>query len=143
MDLLDPRSARLVADAVKERREHLGMRQEDITAAGGPSKALMYQLESGATKSYQDVKIANLEKALRWSPGSVKAVRDGQQPSELSEAPSPEIADEVEPTTLTWHGWTITIKPTSGAPRVKTRQAEQEFLTFALQKLQQLGLDEE
>jgi hypothetical protein len=70
-----------LADAVRTRRDHLGLRQKDMARHGGPSYETMRVIEKGEPPSsgaYQSRTITGLEKALQWKPGTVQALLDGR-----------------------------------------------------------------
>ena len=72
---------RLLAEKVIERRTQLGMTQQDVQAAGGPSTATLRNIEGAHQTSYRRVIKSRLERALGWRVGSVDAVLAGGEPS--------------------------------------------------------------
>ena len=67
-----------LAEATRERRVELGMTQEDVRAAGGPSTATMRLIEGALQRSYQPATLRDLEKALRWERGSAARLLGGE-----------------------------------------------------------------
>lgn len=74
-----------LSEAVRERRETLGMTQQDVQAAGGPAVATMRILEGARQENYRGVILSRLEKALRWTPGSVQRVLGGGDPTPIED----------------------------------------------------------
>lgn len=73
---------------VSERRGDLGLTQEDVRAAGGPSTATQRLIEGAHQSRYQPVILARLEAALGWQPGSVRRILAGGEPVPVSAAPA-------------------------------------------------------
>lgn len=71
---------RRLAEATRDRRVELGMTQEDIRSAGGPSTATMRLIEGALQESYQPATLRDLELALRWERGSVARLLAGGNP---------------------------------------------------------------
>ena len=78
-----------LADLVSERRADLGMTQEDVRAAGGPSTATQRLIEGGHQSRYQPVILGRLETALKWERGSVRRILAGGDPVPVSDEPAP------------------------------------------------------
>lgn len=73
-----------VGPYVRSRRRDLRLRQEDIASRGGPSPALVRQVENGRYDSdMQDAMRRGFEVALQWQPGSLDAILQGGDPTEL------------------------------------------------------------
>lgn len=91
-----------VAEAVRRRREDLGMTQLDVAAAGGPSIDRIQAIESARTDRYSARTLGRLEAALRVVAGSIRALAEGRD-DVLRAAPDPEperpAAREAPPTT--------------------------------------------
>lgn len=87
---MSPRSAtqdwQRLADKVVARRTSLGMTQQSVQAAGGPSVATMRLIEGGQPKTYRGTILGRLEKALQWQSGSVDSVLEGGDPIEAASA---------------------------------------------------------
>ena len=77
-----------LAEATRERRVELGLTQEDVRAAGGPSTATMRLIEGALQHGYQPATLRDLEQALRWERGSVGRLLDGGDPVPLGGTPS-------------------------------------------------------
>lgn len=73
--------------AVRERREELGLTQADVAAAGGPSPATQYLIESGARDSYRPRLLRGLERAMGWAAYSTARVLAGGEPEVVGEPP--------------------------------------------------------
>ncbi|WP_067483848.1 hypothetical protein [Actinomadura hibisca] len=71
-----PRLARFVL----ERRNELGLKQEEVRQAGGPSTATLRNIEGASQASYKPHILAGLERALQWKTGSVQAILSGGEP---------------------------------------------------------------
>lgn len=69
-----------LAEFVRERRVDLGMTQEEVRAAGGPSTATMRLIEGALQSGYQPSTLRDLEKVLRWERGSVGVILAGGDP---------------------------------------------------------------
>jgi hypothetical protein len=78
-----------LAEFTRERRVELGMTQEDVRFAGGPSTATMRLIEGALQQSYQPATLRDLEKALQWERGSVIRVLSGGEPSVVTPASAP------------------------------------------------------
>lgn len=72
---------------VLARREDLGLSQEDIAAAGGPSTTTLSKLELGKSKEPIARTLRLLDKALFWEPGSAENVLRGGEPEATSDSP--------------------------------------------------------
>ena len=81
---MDDRIARLGA-AVKQRRGDMGYTQQDVTRDGGPSDTTQTGIELGTATGVSAATLRKLDTALRWAPGSAKAVMDGGEPTVLDE----------------------------------------------------------
>ena len=73
-----------LAQYARERREYLGMTQVDLVAAGGPAQRTITLIETAARTSYQNAVIKRLEHALKWEPGSVRAILAGGEPAGMT-----------------------------------------------------------
>jgi hypothetical protein len=69
-----------LARYVIDRRNELGLTQEDVRAAGGPSTATLRNIEGALQDSYKPGSLAKLERVLGWATGSVRKILDGQEP---------------------------------------------------------------
>lgn len=66
-----------LADTVKARRAWLRMSQPDVAKAGGPSEQTVSRIETRSRRNYSSETFTVLEKALRWEPGTIKAILAG------------------------------------------------------------------
>jgi transcriptional regulator with XRE-family HTH domain len=83
-----------LARLTRERREELGLTQEDVAKSGGPSTATIRLIESKGAQSYRPKTYHQLEAALQLRPGSVRSALNGG-PFWPREAP-PEPKDEID-----------------------------------------------
>ena len=67
-----------LARAVQQRRAELNLRQHDLEERGGPSVGTVRNVEQGARSSYNLRTLTQLEVALRWPPGTVRKILNGQ-----------------------------------------------------------------
>lgn len=67
-----------LAQHISARRLALGLNQADIE---GVSTATMTKLENAAAEGYRPSTLAALERALKWSHGSVEAILAGGEPT--------------------------------------------------------------
>ena len=70
---------RLAAYA-RDRRGDLGLTQEEVAAAGGPSTATLRLIEGNKQSGYRPQILRALERALKWERGAVRAILDGGDP---------------------------------------------------------------
>lgn len=79
MEPSQPQALHRLAEAVRGRRNALGLTQRDIVDAGGPAMSTLRQIE--AAKSPGGLSRATrsaLDRALRWAPGTVEAMLSGK-----------------------------------------------------------------
>jgi X-X-X-Leu-X-X-Gly heptad repeat protein len=69
-----------LARYVRERRERLGITQEEAATRGGPSTATLRLIENAAQTSYRAKSLRQLEDVLEWAPRSVQDILDGGEP---------------------------------------------------------------
>lgn len=77
----------VVGPHVRARRKTLGLTQEEIKQHGGPSAALVRQVENGTYDAEMNPAIeSSYERALQWKVGSFEAIKrgDGPYPEEAS-----------------------------------------------------------
>ena len=77
-----------LAALVSERRGDLGLTQEEVRAAGGPSTATQRLIEGGHQSRYQPRILAALETGLKWQRGSVRRILAGGDPLPLPGEPA-------------------------------------------------------
>ena len=86
---------------VLERRRELDLTQLDVAAMGGPSNTTLTGIESGTRASLSGATLRKLDAAMRWFPGSARAVLQGGEPqslealSEFVAAPGARLKPEV------------------------------------------------
>lgn len=133
---------RRLAAAIKKRRdEELHLRQEDVSARGGPSKAWLYSVENAGADAYSDTSIARLEKALMWAPGSCAAIVAGDQPIPLAPNDEDENGEGVEPVELIYGGYRVIMYPNPDATPEERARAQQSVLEAVMRRLQEIGLE--
>jgi transcriptional regulator with XRE-family HTH domain len=77
-----------VAEAVKARREELGITQaEGVFMAGGKVSASTWShLERADKQTYEQSKLRSVSRALGWSADSLERISVGQEPIPLTDA---------------------------------------------------------
>ena len=84
----------VLAEAVKNARYELRLRQEDVEARGGPSVATLRNIESGKIQAPRPRTLRALDDSLRWVPGTAAALFEGRAaepvPAEDARAVVPE-----------------------------------------------------
>lgn len=83
---MTPRNWPRLADYVRERRDELGLTQEEVATRGGPSTATLRLIESAAAESYRAKSLRQLEDALGWVPGSARAILADREPHLLADS---------------------------------------------------------
>lgn len=72
---------KFVGKIVRDRREKLGLSQEDVAANGGPSTTTLSKIENGDAGTIRARTARDLERVLGWSQHSINALmHDGQEP---------------------------------------------------------------
>jgi transcriptional regulator with XRE-family HTH domain len=66
-----------LATIVRERRERLGLTQQQVASRGGPSTATQRQLERTLSGTYRAQTFHDLDKALGWLPGTSRSLLHG------------------------------------------------------------------
>lgn len=84
-----------LGDAVRRRRDRLGVTQEDVAAKGGPSTATLRSIEAGATTSYRAKTLYSLDAALGWMRGTSIAIAEGEVPSHFAFSTFDEFVEAV------------------------------------------------
>ncbi|HEX7658780.1 MAG TPA: hypothetical protein VF444_04815 [Pseudonocardiaceae bacterium] len=69
-----PQGVRLLAEAVLERRRQRRLRQRDVEKAGGPSVAVLRNIEHGQRSHPHPKTLVGLDRALSWPAGAARAV---------------------------------------------------------------------
>jgi hypothetical protein len=83
---------------IKARRLALGL-SLSRAAKSAPIDRVTWTAAEDATRSTRRIHFAAIERVLHWSPGSIDAILDGRDPTELPEPPAaPRRAAEAEPT---------------------------------------------
>lgn len=88
----------LVGPYVLARRKELGLTQEEVKTRGGPSAALVRQLENGNYDASMNPAVeGGLERALEWKVGSIESIMNGGAPYPEEKRPtSMEAAQRLE-----------------------------------------------
>lgn len=73
----DSANWRQLGDFLRQRRAELGLGQDDVRAAGGPSAATQRKLENGELGSYRTGTWTDLDRALRLPAGTTWAILNG------------------------------------------------------------------
>lgn len=116
--ITDPAVRTQLAVYVRERRDFLGLTQEDVRGVGGPSTATMRLIEGGLQDSYRPSILRGLERALRWAPYSVDQIIKGQKP-----VPIPDESDGTPSTPAELAEAILSLSTVEGLP-----QYEVDFL---------------
>lgn len=74
---------------VRSRREELGLTQDDVTAAGGPSDTTQTRVENAEGPPPNLATRNKLDRPLRWQPGSAARAWAGGDPIPLDTSPPP------------------------------------------------------
>lgn len=70
-----------VGQYARDRRKQLGLTQEQIKAGGGPSTALVRQVEKGTYNAQMQAGVQRAyEEKLQWHWGSIERIRQGGEP---------------------------------------------------------------
>lgn len=80
---VDENPAERLARAVKARRLDLGLTHVQVHTGGGPSAPTLQKIEQARAPSMLDATVVALERALKWAPGSVRAIQEGGEPTPL------------------------------------------------------------
>lgn len=70
-----------LGDAVRRRRERLGLTQQEVAGRGGPSTATMRQIEGALADGYRAKTLYALDEALGWFRGTCLSIFEGEYPS--------------------------------------------------------------
>ncbi len=73
---------RELATAVVERRNQIGLTQEDLANRGGPSTATIRQVETAAQDSYRPRTLFALDASLNWEQGTALRLARGETTAE-------------------------------------------------------------
>lgn len=74
-----------LAQVLEARITDLRMTQSEIQANGGPSPAKVREILNGRSTTLSPSKRRDLERAIKWAPGSIDTVLAGGQPVPLSD----------------------------------------------------------
>lgn len=91
---MSPRSRIEVGDAVRARRDLLGLTQDDVP---GVSSSTVRKIENGTADSFRRKSIVGYMRALGWPPDAFERLEAGEDPSTLAEpAPVVDVRTPVE-----------------------------------------------
>lgn len=85
-----------LGEAVKAARADLGLTQEEVAAAGGPSSATMRLIEGAMQDGYRPRTFTALERALGWPKGRARRLLRGE-PEPVAPAPEPVVEWRLPP----------------------------------------------
>lgn len=141
MHIGDRQSQERLAKAVKDRRRELGLRQQDLSARGGPSKASLYSVENAAADNFSDSTIEMLETSLDWAFGSIASVVAGGPPTPLPVEPEENdvLNDQIE---IKYRGWRLTLhlEPSPDATHEQIRRIRRNALDSTMDRIDELDL---
>lgn len=80
LEFMEKASLERLGRTVRERRLALGLTQDQVTEAGGPSDKRQTKIENATPPAPSITTLAKLDVALRWNPGSAAAVLNGGTP---------------------------------------------------------------
>lgn len=82
-----PTSTQGLAKLIQRRRLDLGLSVRQAAETAGIARNTWASAEDGSRQT-SDTNFAAIERALRWTPGSISQVKAGGAPNELPDAPS-------------------------------------------------------
>lgn len=115
---MTPDHAARLGRLVRARRRTLRLTQAAIQEAGGPSTATLRLIEGGRHTEFRNGTADQLERTLRWQPGSIAAMLRGGDPIEVEPAPV-----EKRPTPRTRH-WLDDLSTAEIIDRIRVLFAE-------------------
>ncbi len=74
---------RRLGELVKQRRQQLGIAQEDLRDYGGPSSTTLSRIELGTADKIARITLRKLDESLQWAAGSAARTLAGGQPTLL------------------------------------------------------------
>lgn len=85
-----------LARAVRERRDFIGLSQEELASYGGPAKTTVSKIERAAQRSYPPRTQQQLEKALGWDRGAIATILRHAEADYFDKQADSILADYVE-----------------------------------------------
>ena len=76
-----------LGDTIKQRRLALGLKQSDAAQLAGVTVRTYGRIERSEAAGLSSLTAAGIERALRWEPGSLDAIKNGGEPTELQQPP--------------------------------------------------------
>jgi transcriptional regulator with XRE-family HTH domain len=109
----DTMSREKLAGLVRERRKALGLTQPQVAERGDVSVELVRRVETNRSGDLRASKIEGLERALEWKPGSIRAVLNGGEATDVHRDPD----DLAAATTRTGDSASTTAAPPEAVDR--------------------------
>ena len=78
---------KLLGNAMKQRRLALNLTQSDVAELAGVTVRTIGKLERSEATKVKALTAAGIERALQWTPGSLDAIKNGGEPTELHQPP--------------------------------------------------------
>lgn len=78
---------KLLGNAMKQRRLALNLTQSDVAELAGVTVRTVGKLERSEATKVKALTAAGIERALQWAPGSLDAIHNGGEPTELQQPP--------------------------------------------------------
>lgn len=126
---------------VRQRRLELGLTQDQVAAAGGPSDKRQTQIEKGASPAPSITTQAKVDTGLQWKPGSAAATLRGGTPTNLEDdepAITEEDVDRAVNLALALERTGVTQVGTRGAHRNANRGLSNEVIDQLIELLNSL-----
>lgn len=76
-----------LGDTIKQRRLALGLKQSDAAQLAGVTVRTYGRIERSEAAGLSSLTAAGIERALQWTPGSLDAIKNGGEPTELQQPP--------------------------------------------------------
>lgn len=76
-----------LGDTIKQRRLALGLKQSDAAQLAGVTVRTYGRIERSEAAGLSSLTAAGIERALQWGPGSLDAIKNGGEPTELQQPP--------------------------------------------------------
>lgn len=83
-----------LAAAIRQRRDELGMTQQQVAEDAEVSTMTVRNLEAGRAYTRLPPSLSSVERALGWQHGSARAILAGGEPTLIQEAAEPTATDE-------------------------------------------------
>lgn len=125
---------------VRQRRLELGLTQDQVAAAGGPSDKRQTQIEKGASPAPSITTQAKVDTGLQWKPGSAATTLRGGTPTKLEDEPAitEEDVDRAVALALALERTGVTQVGTRGAHRNANGRLSNEVIDQLIELLNSL-----